>query len=163
MESPATIPAPSPDRAPASSDWYGAATGHVVAFLGQLKRVPVQAWHYAAQSDPHIEGGEASPDDTAWGAANAAFDTDADRAARARLRDAMETMPHAARRIRRRIDHELAALEGIVSATAVTCMRRAARLAACAVAARPLLSADDFARLYRPFEALIPLHRLAGR
>jgi hypothetical protein len=86
---------------------------------------------------------------------------DADRMARARLREAMEAMPDVVRLIRRRIDGELTVCDGIAATAAVVRMRRAARLAACAIAARPALSTAEFERLYRPFRTLIPPQDLA--
>lgn len=160
----ATTPAAHPaDGTPVWSDWYGEHTKQVIAFFGQLKRVPIAVWNRCAEADPHIgarePGAGAAPPD----AVLTLLDAQADQAARARLRDAMETMPGVVRRIRRRIDQEMTILDGIASDETVPRMRRAARLAACAIAARPLLPPEDFARLYRPFAELIPPHRLLPR
>ena len=69
--------------------------------------------------------------------------------------------PHAAGDERPRDD--LASIDGIAPPGAVARMRRAARLAACAVAARPFLSPAEFERLYRPFRMLIPPAAFAAR
>ena len=75
---------------------------------------------------------------------------------RRRLHESIESMPVVARRIRQRINSDLAVFEGMMPASAVQRMRRAAHLAAFALAAWPLLSSDDLRRLYRPFADLIP-------
>jgi len=142
-------------------DWYGAAGAQVIAFFGRLKRVPIAVWHRSAQADPHIGAREPGAADEAPAAVRTLREEQADQVARARLRDAMETMPGVVRRIRRRIDQEMAIVDGIATPETVTRMRRAARLAACAVAARPLLTPDDFARLYRPMADVIPPHELS--
>ena len=147
--------------APVWSEWYGENTKQVIAFFGQLKRIPIATWNRSAQADPHVGARErdgAPPD-----AVTTLLDEQADQEARARLRDAMEAMPGVVRRIRRRIDQEMTILDGIAPTETVTRMRRVARLAACAIAARPLLPPEDFARLYRPFVELIPLDRLQPR
>jgi len=137
-----------------AAEWYGATTAQVLAFFGQLRRVPIGAWCQLAENDPHLlPAEEAEPHATAI---ELARETQADRQARAHLREVMETMPNAVRRIRNRIDRDIGVLEGIASPTSVRRLRRAARLAACAIAARPLLSPSEFARLYRPFAELIP-------
>jgi hypothetical protein len=68
----------------------------------------------------------------------------------------MDTMPSVVRRIRMRIERDLTILDGIVAPAALARMRRAARLAACALAAEHMLSHEEFERLYRPFLGLIP-------
>jgi len=137
-----------------TADWYGATTAQVLAFFGQLRRVPIGAWCQLAENDPHLLPIDELERQMA--AVDLAREAQADRQARAHLREVMETMPNAVRRIRNRIDREIAIIEGIASPTTVRRLRRAARLAACAIAARPLLSPSEFARLYRPFAELIP-------
>jgi hypothetical protein len=157
---PASTPVAQPASQPATrsmargAEWYGATTAQVLAFFGQLRRVPIGAWCQLAEHDPHL----LSPDELErqMAAMDLARETQADSQARAHLREVMETMPNAVRRIRNRIDREIGIIEGIAAPATVRRLRRAARLAACAIAARPLLSPGEFARLYRPFEELIP-------
>ncbi len=159
-----TLPASQPEAQPATkpatrsvataAEWYGTTTAQVLAFFGQLRRVPIGAWCQLAENDPHLLPREDLERQTA--AMDLAREAQADRQARAHLREVMETMPSAVRRIRNRIDREIGIIEGIASPTTVRRLRRAARLAACAIAARPLLSPGEFARLYRPFAELIP-------
>ncbi len=137
-----------------AAEWYGATTAQVLAFFGELRRVPIGAWCQLAENDPHLLPFEERERQTAG--MDLPGGAQADRLARAHLREAMETMPNAVRRIRNRIDREIAIIEGIASPATVRRLRRAARLAACAIAARPLLSPGEFARLYRPFAELIP-------
>lgn len=136
------------------AEWYGTTTAQVLAFFGQLRRVPIGAWCQLAEHDPHLLPLDELERQMA--AMDLAHEAQADRMARARLREVMETMPNAVRRIRNRIDREIGVIEGIATPLTVRRLRRAARLAACAVAARPLLSPGEFARLYRPFAELIP-------
>ena len=147
--------------APVWSEWYGENTKQVIAFFGQLKRIPIATWNRCAQADPHVGARErdgAPPD-----AVTTLLDEQADQEARARLRDAMEAMPGVVGRRRRGRDPGVTLRGGVASTETVTRMRRVARLAACAIAARPLLPPDDFARLFRPFVELIPLDRLQPR
>lgn len=137
-----------------SAEWYGAKNAQVLAFFRRLTRVPIGAWCTMADTDPHItRHGEV---DQQTAAVDIAREAQADCLARAHLREVMETMPDAVRRIRNRIDREIGIVEGIASPTTVRRIRRAARLAACAIAAQPWLSSGEFARLYRPFAELIP-------
>lgn len=134
---------------PSTRGRYGAMTGQVQAFLAELRRVPMDAWRQAAETDRHMNA-VAGPSDQA---------DDPDRLARARLRQVMDTMPDVVRRIRGQIDGEMSVLDGIAPPPDVARMRRAARLAACSLAARPQLSPEEFDRLYRPFTSLIPPDR----
>ena len=136
---------------------YGPMTPQVVAFFARLRKVPAEAWAAAAAHDAHINVHEETrrPGD-GEPVGDIMYDLEADQLARANLREAMETMPDVARRIRHRIDDDLSILDGIASRTATARMCRAARLAALALAARPMLSPSDFERLYRPFDNLIP-------
>ena len=140
-----------------SEEAYGAMTAEVAAFLARLRRIPADSWFHSASEDAHIRA-RLQPDRAMRGR----LDVQEDALARGRLRGAMDRMPGVARRIRRRIDEELTNLDGITTVGTLTQMRRAARLAAFALAARPLLSPDDFARLYRPFESLVPPAELTG-
>ena len=140
------------------AEWFGTTTAQVLAFFGQLRRVPIGAWCDLADSDPHVVTLSELERQTA--AVDIAREAQADRMARAHLREVMETMPNAVRRIRSRIDREIGIVEGIASPGTVRRLRRAARLAACAVAARTSLSPGEFARLYRPFAELIPTTEL---
>lgn len=141
-------------------DWYGEMTAQVTAFLTRLRRVPADAWYRAATEDGHIVA-RRRPGATLAPAVLRRREVREDEAARARLRAVMDSMPAVARRIRRRIDEELTVLDGIATVSTLTQMRRAARIAACAVAARPFISDADFERLYRPFERLVPTEELA--
>ena len=161
---PASQPVTQPARQPATrtvasgAEWFGATTAQVMAFFGQLRRVPIGAWCELADSDPHVATSSDLERQTA--AVDIAREAQADRMARAHLREVMETMPSAVRRIRSRIDREIGIVEGIASPGTVRRLRRSARLAACAVAARTFLSPGEFARLYRPFAELIPTTEL---
>ena len=166
MHAPMTSPERRDGAAPAAGTagaWYGTMSSQVISFFHHLRRVPIETWLRFADADPHVAGDERPRDTSLTPAVQLLLESQADRLARARLREVMETMPGAVQRIRRRIDDELAAIEGIAPAHAVTRMRRAARLAACAVAARPSLSPAEFERLYRPFRMLIPPGALAAR
>lgn len=143
------------------AEWYGTMTAQVLAFFGRLRRVPIGAWCSLAETDPHT----AVPHvvERQASAVDIAREVQADSQARARLREVMETMPDAVRRIRNRIDGEIGIVDGIASPVVVRRIRRAARLAACAIAARPWLSTEEFARLYRPFAELIPATALEAQ
>ena len=157
---PASTPVAQPASQPATrsvasgAEWYGATTAQVLAFFGQLRRVPIGAWCQLAEHDPHLLPLDELKRHMA--AMDLVRETQADRLARAHLREVMETMPSAVRRICNRIDREIGIIEGIASPATVRRLRRAARLAACAIAARPALSPGEFTRLYRPFADLIP-------
>ena len=140
--------------------WYGAMTPQVAAFLERLRRIPAEAWATAADRDPHIAAPADASSDDGQRAMQFLRDLETDQLARARLRDVMESMPDVVRRIRRRVDEDLTVLDGIASKVSLSRMRRSARLAACALAARPHMSATEFERLYRPFRTLIPLEEL---
>jgi hypothetical protein len=141
---------------------YGAMTAEVSAFLARLRRTPADAWFRQASADEHIVA-KLRAGTAAASLAERRAEPREDRLARARLRTIMDSMPIVARRVRRRIDEELGVLDGIATVGTLTQMRRAARLAACAVAARRLLTDDEFDRLYRPFATLIPPEELASR
>ena len=162
IEHTATTAASSSGCTPLWNAWYGPQTPLVIAFFGRLKRIPAAEWHRVAAADPHVGVRESTaatpPDPTAY-----LREAQADLVARAHLREAMDVTPGVARRIRTRIDQELAILDGIAAPAMVTRMRRAARLAACALAAKPLLPAEEFERLYRPLAEVIPPRTLAGR
>ena len=130
--------------------WYGAASAHVVRFLHQLRRIPAATWLRVAAKTPLEDDGHADR------LASPVLDEQVDYAARRRLRAVLEPMPAVVRRIRARVNNDLAVFEGILPDVAAQRMRRAANLAAFALAAQPELSPDDFRRLYRPFIDLIP-------
>ena len=129
--------------------WYGAASGYVAWFLHHLRCIPAVMWLAAADEEASTE--EAIDTGTGW-----LLEEQADYAARRRLHAAIESMPVVARRIRQRINSDLAVFEGMMPPSAVQRMRRVAHLAAFALAAWPQLSRDDLRRLYRPFADLIP-------
>lgn len=142
--------------APTDQGWYGAASAHVARFLHRLRCVPANMWMQAAEGE-RLDASAEVPGTLRGVITEQLLQEQADYAARSRLHDVMESMPVVAKRIRRRIDQDLAVLEGIVPAGAMRRMRRAAHLAAFGLAAQPALGPDDVARLYRPFEQLIPL------
>ena len=147
----------------AAGEWYGARHAQVVAFLDRLRRVPLDAWMRAVESEVRQSvGSRADAPDEPMGLRILQEEL-ADQAAREHLHDAMDSMPRVLARIRRRVDDESTVLDGLVSSATAGRMRRAARLAACALAARPLLPPRDFDRLYKPFAALIPPSQLASR
>lgn len=125
----------------------------VHAFLTALRRVPIGAWHRCAEACDWMVGA-----DEPLAAPPAALGSATPEARRAweRLCAALGTMPGLAARIRCRVDDELSVCDGIASAGAAARMRVAAQLAAAALAARPLLAAHDFERLYAPFAWLVP-------
>jgi len=137
-------------------------TADVLAFLAQLRRTPVHAWCHAAELDGHIGGRPDAGVEAPAASVPSVGGREADQRARARLRELMDTMPEVVRRIRAHLDHDLSILDGIAPPPAVAHMRRAARLAACSIAARPFLTPEEFALLYRPFTTLIPLHHHSG-
>jgi len=128
--------------------WYGAASGYVAWFLHHLRCIPASMWLAAADDETYNDSHDGSG---SW-----LLEEQADYVARRRLHQAIESMPVVARRIRQRINSDLAVFEGILPAPAVQRMRRAAHLAAFALAAWPQLSREDLRRLYRPFAELIP-------
>ena len=128
--------------------WYGAASGYVAWFLHHLRCIPASMWLAAADDEAYNDAHD--------GTGSWMLEEQADYAARRRLHKAIESMPVVARRIRQRINSDLAVFEGILPASPVQRMGRAAHLAAFALAAWPQLSNDDLRRLYRPFADLIP-------
>ena len=106
----------------------------VRAFLCALRRVPIDAWGRCTRAETPVE-----------------LDL------HARLRGTLDQMHVLDARIRRRVDHMLAACDGIVPPQTLTEMRNAACLAAAALAARTKLTADEFTSLYGPFGALVPV------
>ena len=144
-----TVVSPESAMAP-QAKWYGSASIHVVRFLNSLRTTPASTWLEVAASAPS--------EDDAIGERTVAplLEEQADYAARRRLHAVLDSMPAVVRRIRNRVNNDLAVFDGIVPVTAMQRMRRVAHLAAFAVAARPNISAEDFRRLYRPFLQLIP-------
>lgn len=102
-----------------------------MAFLYGLRRIPIDAWTRCCPPA-------------------------ADEQLETRLSGALEASPRLEARIRRRVDHVLAACAGIASQDVLAGMRTAACQAAGALAARPRLSPEDFERLYAPFATLAP-------
>jgi hypothetical protein len=114
----------------------------IAAFRLRLRRLPLRRWADAGQALAAIEA--------------AAVD-DALQAARGRLREAVERLPDGATWIRRQVQELLAVADGMFHRSELYLMKKAALTAALALAARDLLDPQDFALLYGPFEALIPL------
>ena len=143
--------APAPSLTPHTR--YGEATVPVKEFFFRLRRVPLAEWLKCAEGRPCLEPALADVDVVPSLAQ--LQDAQRDEAARVRLTEIMESMPNVVRRIRQRIDADLAVAERIAPRAAVAAMRRVAGVAACAVAARPHLTPDEFERLYSPFVAQI--------
>ena len=145
-------PSVTPNRGRAG--WYGAMTPDVVAFFAWLRALPPDAWADIAAREPHRER-SVSP----LAMLRALH---ADRVARARLRDVMQTMPEVVQRIRRRVDEILAVLDVVAPHAKATRIRRAVRLAACALAARASLPPGDVTALVRPLREIVSTGVAAG-
>lgn len=134
--------------------WYGSGSPHVARFLAQLRCIPAAEWLRVTDTPERAIDGDAR---------EAGFDRlleeQANVAARFRLCQALEAMPHVVRRISERINHDLAVFRGIIPPRPLLRMQRMAHLAAFGLAARNLLDREDVARLYRPFAELIPMPR----
>jgi hypothetical protein len=141
------------DAKPTDARWYGAASVHVALFLHQLRSLPASMWLAATE---HIDIADDAPRAERIGAISPMLEAQADYAARCRLHRVLESMPAVVRRIRQCVNNNLAIFDGIVSEAALQRMRRAANLAAFALAAHAQLSREDLQRLYRPFADLIP-------
>ena len=114
-------------------------------FHQRLMHVPIGKWAEVAAGDANGEH---------------ASSRDPDTRARHRLRHVMDKHPETVVRMRRRIDDTIDSAEGFVSNRMLPRMKRVALTAGLALVARSQLAADDFARLYRPFEDLIPEREL---
>lgn len=114
-------------------------------FHQRLTHVPIGRWAEVAAGDANGEH---------------ASSRDPDTRARHRLRDVMDKHPETVVRMRRRIDDTIDSAEGFVSDKMLPRMKRVALTAGLALVARSQLPAEDFARLYRPFEDLIPEREL---
>ncbi len=130
-----------PDRhrtlpAPAEGGRHRLPDAQVMTFLYGLRRIPFAAWSRCDE-------------------------TPTDLALQTRLHTALDSVPQLEARIRRRVDHVLAACDGIAPSDVVARMRAAACLAAGALAVRSALTRDEFARLYGAFATLAPLDRPA--
>ena len=104
----------------------------MMTFLYGLRRIPIAAWSRCDE-------------------------TLTDLALQRRLRAALDRVPRLEARIRRRVDHVLAACDGIAPSEVVVRMRAAACLAAGALAVRSALTREEFARLYGAFATLAPI------
>ena len=146
-----------PDRpiqkSPAHLDDHGVALPReILGFYERLRHVPLGLWAAAAESVPtrapsrRPDGGPVTP-----GAA-----------ARARLRRAVNGMPGVVAQSRRRVLDLVSAAEGFVHPSSIARMKKSALTAALALGARPALGEEDFAQLYAPYAALIPLQALAA-
>lgn len=114
-------------------------------FHQRLTHLPIGAWANVASDDAH--GSHASA-------------RDPDARARHRLRRVMNARPATVARVRCRIEDTMAAADGFVSRSVMPRMQRVALTAALALVARSELPTEDFRRLYRPFEDLIPEREL---
>jgi hypothetical protein len=141
---------------PADARWYGAASVHVALFLHHLRRLPASMWLAATEHIDLDAGATGGAFDEPATRLSPLLEAQADYAARCRLHRVLESMPAVVRRIRQRVNNDLTIFDGIVSEAALQRMRRAANLAAFALAAHAHLSHDDLERLYRPFADLIP-------
>ncbi|HSJ64829.1 MAG TPA: hypothetical protein VK922_13120 [Gemmatimonadaceae bacterium] len=81
-------------------------------------------------------------------------------AARRRLRQIADGMPSSVTRVRGRILELVSCAEGFFRPDVLSRMKKVALTAALALAVRPHLAADEFARLYEPFSSVIPLDDL---
>lgn len=143
--------------ATARNGWYGSASAHVSRFLHALQGLPAKAWLAASDA---VAGPRPHPAEPAY---VPLMEELADQAARHRLHQALEAMPDVVDHVRRRVDEMLGAFDGVLPPASVARMRRAARLAALAIAAQPYLRPEDVARLCRPFRAVVPLVPVHGR
>lgn len=114
-------------------------------FHQRLMHVPIGKWAEVAADDAN--GDHASS-------------RDPDARARHRLRRIMDEYPDTVVRMRRRIEDTIDSAEGFVSRRMLPRMKRVALTAGLALVAKSQLASDDFARLYRPFEDLIPEREL---
>lgn len=142
-------------REDAAAGWYGAATGHVMLFLRSLRRLPASEWLRVTESSQRARAG--ADGQVVGDGIDPVLEEQLHHMARRRLYQALETMPQVVRRISDRINMELAVLEAFVPEVALQRMRRAAHLAAFAIAAQHLLPREDVQRLYRPFDAIVPV------
>lgn len=135
-------------------------------FLNCLHRLPLRAWIDAAVTDPQGERplpmapvADALQTTEEWERTTLA---DPDVAARHRLREIVQQLPHAAVRVRRRIETMAGVADGFAHPAVTLRMTRVARTAAFALLARDQLSDDEFRRLYRPFAHVIPLDEVGA-
>lgn len=133
---------------------YGVASDAVMAFLHRLRCVPAALWLERSEDGSFAAAVSADADGSLTFDAILADQAQSD--ARRRLSDALDRMPDVVRRIRMRVSSELAVFEGIMPEAALQRMRRAAHLAAFALAAHRFLDREDVELLYAPFMDLIP-------
>lgn len=130
---------------------YGDRTGAVQQFFSRLTRMPLDAWARVAESvrlDP--QGRSDEPEEL--------------KAARAKLRLAMDRFPRALGRAKSRVqDIAEVAADFTETKHLSAAMQRVALTAVLALIARPYLSEEEFALLYGPFATLIPIDEPAGR
>lgn len=140
-----------PSAPPARHAWYGSASAGVSRFLHALQGLPARAWLAASEAvaTPRRRGLDPSYVPL--------MEELADQAARHRLHEALKAMPGVVAHVRRRVDDLLRTFEDVLPAPSLARMRRAARLAALAIAAQPHLRPEDVARLCRPFRGLVPI------
>lgn len=138
-----------------ASEIYDRRIATARGFHQRLLHLPLGRWVEVALSDPHAER---APDDCLIAASPS--DVLQDAAARARLRAVLDQRPALVSQIRQRVVATAAAARGFTSDAVVSRMTRVALCAALAIIARPDLEDDEFERLYRPFERLIPVNEL---
>ena len=124
----------------------------VVAFYRRLRNLPLGAWADVALGAAPI-GDDRRP---------AAGDPSSAAQARARLREIMNVRPRVVARHRRTVQQTVAVAEGFVHRAVAARMKKVALTASLALAARPWLTEETFARLYAPFADLIPLDELTA-
>jgi len=117
----------------------------VLAFYRRLRNLPLGQWADAARPAPSASSDSALPDMSL---------------ARAELRAVMDARPCVVARHRRSVQHAVSVTEGFVHRSVAGRMKKITLTAALALAARPSLPEEIFARLYAPFAELIPLHDL---
>lgn len=130
---------------------YGDRTPAVQQFFSGLRRLPLDAWARGSRSvriDP--QGRAEEPMEL--------------KAARAKLRLALDRMPRALGRAKGRVK-DIIEVASDFTDTKVTCaaMQRVAITAVLALIARPYLAEDEFAMLYGPFAELIPIEEAGIR
>lgn len=122
----------------------------VLAFLRQLKRLPLGVWAdvaFSRTSRPADVVVESALPNSLVGA-------------RARLRRLIDARSGLAVRIRQRVHELVAVAEAFLHPAVVARMKKVGLSAALALAVREQLDPDDFALLYAPFAELIPLDDL---
>lgn len=123
-----------------------------LAFLEQLRRLPLGAWADAGRRLAEL-------DETERRTLRSTGSGD-DATVRAVLRRAVNANPRVAAQARKRVLHLVAVGDGFLHPADVARMKKAALAALLALVARPELGEQRFAAVYEPFARLIPLAAL---